>query len=146
MALVTLSNAQLAFGHVPLLDRTALALEAGERIALIGRNGSGKSSLLRILAGTDRLDDGVLQMQQGLRRFYVPQEPDFPPGASVFEVVGEGIAEVKALRARFEAHAPEDDLDALQTRIEALDGWTWEQRVEQAMQRLHLDAEAIVDT
>ena len=146
MALITLSNAQLAFGHVPLLDHTALSLESAERVALIGRNGSGKSSLLKILAGTDKLDDGVMQLQQGLRRYYVPQEPLFAPGVSVFDAVSEGLAEVKALRARFEAHAPEDDLDAMMTRIEALDGWTWEQRVEQAMQRLHLDPQAIVET
>ena len=145
MALVSLSNAQLAFGHLPLLDHTGFALESGERVALIGRNGSGKSSLLKVLAGIERLDDGTLQLQQGLRRFYVAQEPVFAAGASVFDVVSEGIAEVKALRARYEAHAPEDDLDALQTRIEALDGWTWEQRVEQALQRLHLDADAGVD-
>ncbi len=146
MALVTLSNAQLAFGHVPLLDHTALSLEAAERVALIGRNGSGKSSLLKVLAGTDKLDDGVMQIQQGLRRYYVPQEPLFAPGVSVFDAVSEGLAEVRALRERFEAHAPEDDLDAMMTRIEALDGWTWEQRVEQAMQRLHLDPQSIVDT
>jgi ABC transport system ATP-binding/permease protein len=146
MALVTLSNAQLAFGHVPLLDHTGFALEADERVALIGRNGSGKSSLLKVLAGLDKLDDGVLQLQQGLRRFYVPQEPDFSAHDTVFSVVSEGVAEAKALRERFERHAPGDDLDAIQTRIEALDGWTWEQRVEQALQRLHLDADALVDT
>ncbi len=146
MALITLSDAQLAFGHVPLLDHAAFALEAGERIALIGRNGTGKSSLLKILAGSERLDDGTLQLQQGLRRFYVPQEPQFAPGATVFEAVSEGLAEVKALRARFEAHAEGDDLDALQSRIEALDGWTWEQRVDEALQRLALAPDAVLDT
>jgi len=145
MALITLSDAQLAFGHWPLLDHTAFSLEGGERVALIGRNGSGKSSLLKVLAGLDKLDDGTLQQQQGLRRTYVPQEPVFTSGASVFEAVSEGLAEVKALRERFERHAPEDDLDAIQTRIEALDGWTWEQRVEQALQRLQLDPQAHVD-
>ena len=77
MALLTLVNAHLAFGHVPLLDGAALALESGERVALIGRNGAGKSSLLKILAGLDRPDDGVLQLQTGLRRVYVAQEPLF---------------------------------------------------------------------
>ena len=143
--LLSLANAQLAYGHVPLLDHTALSIDVGERVALIGRNGSGKSSLLKVLAGQERLDDGTLQLQQGLRRFYVPQEPDFAAGATVFEVVSVGVAEAKALRERYEAHAPDDDLDALQTRIEALDGWTWEQRVEQSMQRLDLDADAQVD-
>ncbi|MEN9631540.1 MAG: hypothetical protein RJA10_4768, partial [Pseudomonadota bacterium] len=75
MALLTLTNAHLAYGHVPLLDGTDFSLEAGERVALIGRNGTGKSSLLKVLAGLERLDGGVLQLQQGLSRFYVPQEP-----------------------------------------------------------------------
>jgi ATP-binding cassette subfamily F protein uup len=146
MALLTLSDICLAYGHVPLLDHTAFTLEANERLALIGRNGTGKSSLLKILAGLEKPDDGLVQMQQGLRRFYVPQEPVFTPGATIFEVVSEGVAEAKALRARYEAHAVEDDLDALQTRIEALDGWTWEQRVDETLQRLALPPERRVDT
>ncbi len=124
MAFVTLTNAHLAFGHVPLLAGTGFSLEAGERVALIGRNGSGKTSLLKILAGLEKPDDGLLQVQQNLRRYYVPQEPQFASGATVFAAVSEGVAEVRDLRARFEAHAEGDDLDALQTRIEAQDGWT----------------------
>ena len=146
MALLTLTRAHLAFGHVALLDNADFALESGERVALIGRNGSGKSSLLKILAGLERPDDGELQVQGELRRFYVPQEPVFTPGATVFEAVSDGLAEVKALRARFEAHAPGDDLDAIQTRLEALQGWTWEQRVDETLQRLRLDRQAVVDT
>ncbi|MFT3818847.1 MAG: ATP-binding cassette domain-containing protein [Rubrivivax sp.] len=146
MALLTLSNAHLAYGHVPLLDGADFALEPGERVALIGRNGAGKSSLLKILAGLDKPDDGVLQVQTGLRRVYVAQEPAFAPGVTVFDAVAEGVAEARALRARYEAHDADEDLDALQTRIEALGGWTWEQRVEQALQRLNLDAAAVVDS
>ena len=71
MALITLLNAQLAFGHVALLDHTDFSLEAGERVGLIGRNGTGKSSLLKILAGLEKPDDGLLQLQQGLRIAYV---------------------------------------------------------------------------
>ena len=145
MALLTLQDACLAFGHVPLLDHTAMSLEPGERLGLIGRNGTGKSSLLKILAGLERLDDGVLQLQQGLRRHYVPQEPAFRPGVTVFEAVSDALAEVRDLRQRYEAHAPGEDLDALQSRIEALDGWTWEQRVDQTLDRLGLRADAKVD-
>ncbi|HET7863947.1 MAG TPA: ATP-binding cassette domain-containing protein [Burkholderiaceae bacterium] len=144
MALLTLNDAHLAYGHVPLLAGAGLALEAGERLALIGRNGTGKSSLLKILAGLEQPDDGELQVQQGLRRFYVPQEPVFAEQVSVFDAVSEALAEVRTLRARFEAHAPGDDLDVMQTRIEALDGWTWEQRVEETLHRLHLDPQARV--
>ena len=144
MALLTLTHAHLAYGHVPLLDGAAFSLEGGERVALIGRNGTGKSSLLKVLAGVERLDDGLLQQQGGLRRVYVPQEPQFDAGATVFDAVAEGVAQARALRERFEAHAPGEDLDALQTRIEALDGWTWEQRVQEALQRLGLDPQAQV--
>ncbi len=139
MAILSLSNAHLAYGHVALLDGAAFSLEAGERLGLIGRNGAGKSSLLKVLAGQEKLDDGLLQMTQGLRICYVPQEPLFEPAHSVFDIVSEGVAEAKALRARYEAHAPGDDLDALQTRIEALDAWTWEQRVDTTLAQLHLD-------
>jgi ATP-binding cassette subfamily F protein uup len=145
MALLSLADAHLAFGHVPLLDGAAISLEAGERLALIGRNGTGKSSLLKILAGLERPDDGRMSLQQGLSRVYVPQEPQFEPGASVFDAVAEGVAEARALRARYETHAEGDDLDAVQTRIEALDGWTWEQRVTEALERLRLDADARVE-
>jgi ABC transport system ATP-binding/permease protein len=139
MALLTLSNAHLAFGHVPLLDGTALSLEAGERVALIGRNGAGKSSLLKILAGLEKPDEGILQLQTGLRRVYVAQEPLFDPGISVFDAVSVGVAEARALREQFERHDPADDLDDLMTRLEHLEGWTWEQRVDEALQRLRLD-------
>jgi ATP-binding cassette subfamily F protein uup len=145
MALLTLSNAHLAFGHVPLLDGTALSLEAGERVALIGRNGAGKSSLLKILAGLDKPDEGTLQLQTGLRRVYVAQEPLFEPGISVFDAVSVGVAQARALREQFERHDPADDLDHLMTQIEALGGWTWEQRVDEALQRLRLDGSLRVD-
>ena len=75
MALITLTQAHLAYGHVPLLDHTDFALETQERVGLIGRNGTGKSSLLKILAGLEKPDDGTVQVQTGLRIAYVPQEP-----------------------------------------------------------------------
>jgi ATP-binding cassette subfamily F protein uup len=144
MTLLTLSDAHLAYGHRALLDGADLSLAAGERVALIGRNGEGKSSLLKILAGLERPDDGTLQLAGALTRAHVAQEPDFAPGITVFDAVAEGIAEARALRERFERHEPGDDLDALQTRLEALDGWTWERRVQEALQRLRLDAQAPV--
>ena len=78
MALLTLTNAELAYGDLPLLDRASFALEERERIGLIGRNGTGKSSLLGILAGTIALDDGEFRTKDGLRIVLVPQEPEFP--------------------------------------------------------------------
>ena len=145
MALMSLSNAHLAYGHWPLLDGAEFSLESGERVGLIGRNGCGKSSLLKILAGLEKLDDGLLQRSLETRVIYVPQEPQFEAGATVFDTVSEGVAEARALRERFEAHAEGDDLDAMQTRLEALGGWTWEQRVEETLQRLSLDGARKVD-
>jgi ATP-binding cassette subfamily F protein uup len=139
MAILSLSNAHLAFGHVALLDNAAFSLEIGERLGLIGRNGAGKSSMLKIIAGLEKLDDGLLQMTQGVRICYVPQEPVFEPGHSVFEAVSEGVAEARAVRQAYEEHADGVDLDALQTRIEALDAWNWEQRVDTTLAQLHLD-------
>ncbi|HCL87342.1 MAG TPA: ABC transporter ATP-binding protein [Comamonadaceae bacterium] len=146
MALLTLTDAQLAFGHVALLDHADFALESGERVGLIGRNGAGKSSLLKILGGLAQSDDGVLHVQQGLRVTYVAQEPDLAPDATVFEAASQGLAEAVALREQYLTAAPGVDLDALQSRIEALDAWNWEQRVEETLQRLHLDPQAVVGT
>ncbi len=144
MALLTLLDAQLAFGHVALLDHAEFSLQAGERVGLIGRNGAGKSSLLKILGGLETPDDGTLQLQQGVRIAYVAQEPLLDPEANVFTAVSAGLAHVIASREMY-LNAPEGaDLDALQSEIEAFDAWNWEQRVEEALDRLHLDSNAIV--
>ena len=87
MPLLTLANAQLAYGELPLLDRASFAMEAGERIGLIGRNGTGKSSLLGVLAGAQALDDGELRRNSGLRIACVPQEPVLLPLPSIKEAL-----------------------------------------------------------
>ena len=146
MALITLINAQLAFGHVALLDNASFSLEINERVGLIGRNGAGKSSLLKILAGMQHADDGSLQVQSGIRIAYVAQEPNLNPEHSVFQAAAEGLAEVAAIRDLYLSGAEDVDLDELQSRIEAQDAWNWEQRVQEALQRLHLNPEAIVSS
>ncbi len=132
-------------GHVALLDDAALSLEAGERLGLIGRNGAGKSSLLR-----DH------RRAREARRRPAAAAPRTCASAtcrrsrcssaemSVFDAVGVGVAEAREVRERYEAHAPGDDLDALQTRIETLDAWNWEQRVETTLAQLHLDGERLI--
>ncbi|GKT24163.1 ATP-binding cassette domain-containing protein [Acidovorax sp. SUPP3334] len=146
MALITLLDAQLAFGHVALLDHAAFSLEAGERVGLIGRNGAGKSSLLKILGGLARPDDGNMQLQQGLRVAFVAQEPTLEMSASVFAAVSEGLQEAARLRERYLSGEPGMDLDALQSQIEMYDAWNWEQRVEETLQRLRLDSNSLVST
>ena len=148
MALIVLTDAKLAFGHVDLLANTAFSLESGERVGLIGRNGTGKSSLLKILAGLEKLDDGLLQYQQGLRIAYVPQEPIFEATETVFDAVSKGVSQAKSLREEYEAlsvgewdDASHQRLDELQSALEAVSGWNWEQRVHETLDRLHLQAE-----
>ena len=92
MAQITLIDAHLAFGHVALLDNTGFSLESGERVGLIGRNGAGKSSLLKILGGLERPDDGILQFQQGLRIAFVAQEPILNAEDTVFVAVSAGLS------------------------------------------------------
>ncbi len=137
MALLTLLNAHLAFGHVALLDHTDFALESNERVGLIGRNGTGKSSLLKILAGLEKPDDGSLQLQQNLRLAYVAQEPVLDAEHTVFEAVRQGLGGVIDLIERY--MQGDGNLGQLQDDIESQDGWNWEQRVEETMHRLHLE-------
>lgn len=144
MALITLLDAQLAFGHVALLDHVNFSLEANERVGLIGRNGAGKSSMLKILGGLALADDGARHVQQGIRVAYVAQEPSLSAEDTIFQAASQGIAEVIALREQYLSGTEGLDLNAMQTQIEAFDAWNWEQRVDETLQRLHLDPEARV--
>jgi ATP-binding cassette subfamily F protein uup len=153
MPLLTLENACLAFGDFALLDHAELVLEPGEKLALIGRNGAGKSSLLRTLAGQARLDDGTVWRQQGLRVAYVAQEPDFALDRDVFATVAEGVGEAARLIAEYHAcaqlvaHGDEAALarlETLQHALEASNGWTLHHKVEHVIDRLRLDGEAQV--
>ncbi|CAG9176383.1 ATP-binding cassette domain-containing protein [Cupriavidus pampae] len=155
MALFSISDAQLAFGHVALLDHTDFSLEAGERVGLIGRNGSGKSSLLKIVAGMSAPDDGLIARQSGITTAYVPQEPQFEPGVTVFEAVALGMGAAHSLLVRYEAvvtrlEAQQDEatlaeLHRLQSELDAADAWQLRTRVESTLARLDLDAHTRVD-
>ena len=95
MNILQAENLSFAVGHVALLDKAAFQLDAGERVGLIGRNGAGKSSLLKILAGVQKPDDGQLVLQNGLKTVYVPQESFFDPQATVFDAVSEGLGSLR---------------------------------------------------
>ena len=154
MPLLTFDRLELAYGHWPLLDGASLVIEAGERIGLIGRNGTGKSSLLKIIAGESQADAGEVWRAPGLKLAYVPQEPQFQPGHSVFEAVAEGIGAAQTLLAEYHAvaHAMAEgdetvyaDFERLSHALELADAWRLNSRVEETLQRLSLDAEAAVE-
>eukprot|EP01034_Spumella_vulgaris_P030305 gene30305-37498_t len=149
MAVISLSSAQLAFGHFALLDHAEFSLETGERVGLIGRNGTGKSSLLKIISGRFKLDDGLLVMQQGLKIAYVEQEPVFEPEMSVYQAVASGMGDLQDLLQEYDAltgQFGQGDDDALmermhdiQVKLDAADAWNLKNKVEATLDRLNLD-------
>jgi ABC transport system ATP-binding/permease protein len=158
MSLYTITGAQLAFGHVALLDHADFSLEAGERVGLIGRNGAGKSSLLKIVADLTKPDDGLITRQQSLSTVYVPQEPEFDTDDTVFDAVAAGLTHARALLDEYDAVAnqladePEGaEHDALMARMNTLqssldhsDAWNWSTRVATTLQQIGLNGEARV--
>jgi ATP-binding cassette subfamily F protein uup len=157
VSLLTLENLCLAFGHVPLLDHANLSIESGERVGLIGRNGTGKSSLLRIIAGEASPDDGSVRFQSGTRLAYVSQEPVFESGQTVFATVAEGLGDMRRLLLEYHevAHrlASQEGAQAdllnrlhhLQTQLETGEGWQLHQRVETVLSRLKLPPDELLD-
>jgi ATP-binding cassette subfamily F protein uup len=95
--LVTVEQASLAFGDAALLDNADLTLDSGERVALIGRNGSGKTSLLKAIAGEQSLDQGNIWRAPGVRIAFVPQEPQLESTHTVFEAVASGLGPLQAV-------------------------------------------------
>jgi len=155
MPLLTFDRLELAYGHHPLLDGASLVVDAGERIGLIGRNGTGKSSLLKIIAGINPPDAGDVWRKPALKLAYVPQEPQFQPGHTVFEAVAEGVGKAQRLLADYHAAAHRvaegdmdafEDLERLSHELEVHDAWRLNSKVEETMQRLGLDADRTVDT
>ena len=154
MSLITVDQAALAFGHVDLLADAQFQLDAGERVALIGRNGSGKSSFLKVLADQAKLDDGTVWRQPGLTAAYVPQEADFARDGDVFATVAAGLGVAAqclldyhaALRevARDASPAALKRLESAQHEVEVHDAWRLNQRVEALLQRIGLDGDAPV--
>ena len=154
--LLTLKNVSLSFGHVSLLDNVDLALEPGERVCLVGRNGTGKSSLLRLIYGETLPDDGEVWRRDNLRVGRLEQ--DLPAGVkeTVFDVVADGLKELGELVSRYHhalAELQQDQTDQhvqalseLTQALDAADGWRFEQRVETAISKLALPADQPMQT
>lgn len=155
---LTLDNASLAFGHVPLLDRVQFQLDEGERVGLIGRNGTGKSSLLKVIAGQAKLDDGVLWISPSARLIYVPQEPELNTAHTIFEAVSEGLGNIKELlndyhHVTVQMGEPGADLEALMEKMETLqhdidaqNGWHTQHTIDAVLDRLTLNPDTLIST
>jgi len=151
MPVMTLSHIAKVFGPQVLLDNVNLTIGRGVRIGLIGRNGEGKSTLLKIMAGQMESDDGEITLRGGTRVAYLPQAPHFEAGQSVFHVVAGGLGDVaKALEDYHAAlQALDEDtsqqmlnrLNALQDKLERIGAWQFHARIETAISRLKLEAE-----
>jgi ATP-binding cassette subfamily F protein uup len=155
MPLAILDKLELAYGHWPLMDGASLVIDKGERIGLIGRNGAGKSSLLKVLAGEIRPDAGELWKKPGLHLAFVAQEPTFTPGHTVFEAVAEGAGPAHGLLAAYHAAAHQAaggaadalaELARLSHELDVHDVWRLNSRVEEAIARFDLAADAPVET
>ncbi|MFZ5697417.1 MAG: ABC-F family ATP-binding cassette domain-containing protein, partial [Pseudomonadota bacterium] len=147
MPLIRLDDLQLAVGTQVLFDHISLALKRGEKIGLLGRNGTGKSTLLKVIAGEARVDAGSVWVRPGTRIAVLSQGLPDADDLSVFDVVASGLAETGKLLAEFHTLAMQPDADLkrlefLQHEIEARDGWLFQQRIDTILTKLQLPADA----
>ncbi len=151
MPIMTLNHLDKAFGPQVVLDNVCLSIGRGVRIGLIGRNGEGKSTLLKIMAGIVETDSGEVARRTGVRVAYLPQAPHFEPGQSAFHVVAEGLGEVaRTLELYHEAlqkleqdvsESTLNHIDSLQSELERMDAWKFHARIETAISRLKLESD-----
>ncbi|WP_111414713.1 ATP-binding cassette domain-containing protein [Billgrantia lactosivorans] len=146
MTLLRLERLQLAYGNHVLLDGADLVLEKGERLALVGRNGTGKSTLLKLVSGDILPDDGSIWRAPGLKIGVLEQNLPSATGETIFDVVAQGLPQAGALLAEYHHLVQASDPDmkrmaTLQSRLEAIDGWSFHQRIDVVLTRLGLPAD-----
>src|SRR6188508_611086 len=156
MPLLTLDRVSLAYGHLPLLDEATLQVEPGERVCVIGRNGTGKSTLLNVIAAAVPPDAGRAWTQPDLRIGCLAQDAPFLDERPVFDVVADGLGDLASVVTDYhhaalavaDASTPArlERLGALQHELEQRDGWRLEQQVEVVLERLGLPADASAAT
>lgn len=151
MALLKLTQVSLAYGANPLLEKVSWQIDRGERLCIIGRNGTGKSSMLRIVKGELAPDEGEVWCQPGLKIGELPQELPLADERTVFDVVASGLEGVGELLARYQKlsqqvtdEADLQELTQVQQQLEAKDGWRLQQLVDSTLSRLQLPAQALL--
>ncbi|MFZ2452720.1 MAG: ATP-binding cassette domain-containing protein [Methylovulum miyakonense] len=155
MPLLRLTNVSIAFGTHALLKNADFQLDAGERVGLLGRNGEGKSTLMKIIAGNIYADHGDIWQQPELRLAWLEQAPELPDGATIYDAVADGLGELGHWITRYHALSMTmdyedtkalDELGDLQHKLEAHNGWHFQQRVDTTLSKLDLPGELIVDS
>ncbi len=152
MALLIAKDLSLAFGWRPLLDRVSFTVESGERVALLGRNGEGKSTLLNVIRGAQMADEGGVQIGEEASIAYLPQDPPSISGLTVREVVQAGLQQVvdaieryQTLIANFQ-HENSDEIARLEAQINATDGWQIDKRIDDILFRFELDGKQMIES
>jgi ABC transport system ATP-binding/permease protein len=131
MTLLSANELRLAYGHQTLLDGVTLAVAAGEKVGLVGRNGCGKTSLLKIIAGENHADTGGISARRELRIGYLPQEFELDPTVSVYDNIAAGASDiVEAIRKYEYGEGSEAELGSLLTFIDHTDGWNLDSRIQ----------------
>ncbi|WP_104201638.1 ATP-binding cassette domain-containing protein [Billgrantia saliphila] len=151
MTLLRLERLQLAYGNHVLLNGADLVLEKGERLALVGRNGTGKSTLLKLVAGEILPDDGSIWRAPGLKIGVLEQDLPTASGETIFDVVAQGLPQAGELLAEYHHLVQSTDPDmkrmaTLQSRLEAIDGWSFHQRIDVVLTRLGLPADDLMSS
>ncbi|MDC9715172.1 MAG: ATP-binding cassette domain-containing protein [Gammaproteobacteria bacterium] len=149
MPLITLDNLSLRFAEKPILNEVSATILKGDKIALIGRNGEGKSTFMRVLAGEIEADDGKLKIKNGIKISYLEQTPPEDNEKKLFNVVAEGLEDVGVILTQYQQLMAEGKLDQaaeLQEQIDQLDGWQYLHKIEIILQRFTLNPEAILST
>ena len=156
MDLVRIIDAQLSFGTIPILDKAEFKISSGERVCVVGRNGTGKSTLMQVIEGTIPLDGGEINRVGGVKIARLEQDPPKNISSTVFDYIAEGLPEVAQLLKDYHhishdvAEDPSDanlnKLDKLLSRLDSSNGWQFETRINNVMSRLNLDGDTNLDS
>ncbi len=149
MPLITLDNLSLSFSEKPILNEVSATILKGDKIALIGRNGEGKSTFMRVLAGEIEADEGRLKIKNGIKISYLEQTPPQDNNKNLFDIVAEGLGDIGLILSQYQYLMDNGELDQatqLQEKIDQLDAWQYLHKIETILQRFTLSPEAILST
>jgi len=149
MPLITLDNLSLRFAEKPILCEVNATIHRGDKIALIGRNGEGKSSFMKVLAGIIQADDGNLKIKNGTTISYLEQSPPDDNDLTLFEIVAQGLGDIGGLLAKYQICLNNGNIDestTYQDEIERKDAWHYLNKIETILNRFTLDSKATLET